>query len=140
MYSRAGDYDLQTADTDDVDARIRLIKQSGATLMISLHCNAFTDSSEWGAQVFFNASNNPENKRLAGLVHQALAEDIDTPREPSSRLDHFMLNHSAVPSVTVEMGFLSNPKEEGLLGSHSHQQKIAASIHRAIVGFFAPTV
>lgn len=135
VYSRTGDYDLQTADKDDVDERIRLIKSSGATLVVSLHCNAFTDPSEYGAQTFYDSSMNPESKRLALLVQDKLAMSTDSPREASARLDHFILNHSAVPAVTIEMGFLSNAKEEGLLGSHSYQQKLAESIHAALVEF-----
>ena len=140
VYSRTGDYDLQVGDKDDRDERIKLIELSGATIVISLHCNAFTDPSEWGAQTFYNASMNPESKRLALLVQDELVKATESPRAASARLDHFILSHSAVPSVTVEMGFLSNPREEGLLGSHSYQQKIAECIRRAVVSFVSGSV
>ncbi|MGE5580770.1 MAG: N-acetylmuramoyl-L-alanine amidase family protein [Bacillota bacterium] len=135
VYSRTGDYDLQTDDKDDVEERIRLIKSTGATIVISLHANAFTDSSEWGAQTFFNSSKNKENKRLAELIQARLKEKTETPREASAKLEHFILNHSNVPSATVELGFLSNPREEGLLGSHSYQQDLAECIRQAIREF-----
>ena len=135
VYSRTGDHDPQTGSTDDVEGRIRLIRSSGATIVISLHCNAFTDPSEWGAQTFYNASMNPESKRLAQLVQVKLIEETETPRDASAKLEHFILNNSKVPAVTVEMGFLSNPREEGLLGSHSYQQTLADSIRDAVVEF-----
>jgi N-acetylmuramoyl-L-alanine amidase len=135
--TRPGDYDLETDDKDDVTERIKLIKSSGATIVISLHCNAFTDSSEWGAQTFYNSSKNKENKRLAELIQAQLKEKTGTTREASSRLEHFILNNSSVPSATIELGFLSNPHEEGLLGSPSYQQDLAEYIHQAILNFVA---
>ncbi len=137
VYTRTGDYDLETDDKDDVTERIKLIKSSGATIVISLHCNAFTDSSEWGAQTFYNSSKNKENKRLAELIQAQLKEKTGTTREASSRLEHFILNNSSVPSATIELGFLSNPHEEGLLGSPSYQQDLAEYIHQAILNFVA---
>ncbi len=140
VYSRTGDYDLQVNGKDDIEERIKIVKSSGATMVISLHCNAFPDRSEWGAQTFYNASMNPRNREFAHLVQDELVKATGSPREASARLDHFMLNHSTVPSVTVEMGFLSNPKEEGLLGSHMYQQKIAECIRRAVVSFVSAGV
>lgn len=140
IYSRTGDYDLQTETRDDIEERIRLIKSSGATIVISLHCNAFGDRAEWGAQTFYNAAMNPRSKQLAEKVQSELVEATGSLRAASARLDHFILNHSQVPAVTVEMGFLSNPKEEGLLGTHAYQQKIADCIKRAVLSFVSSGV
>jgi len=135
VYSRTGDYDLQAGTKDDVEERTKLTQSSGATMVISLHCNAFGDPSEWGAQTFYNASLNPRSKQLAERVQAELVKVTGSPRAASARLDHFILNHSAVPAVTVELGFLSNPKEEGLLGSYSYQQKLAECMRRAVLTF-----
>lgn len=135
VYSRTGDYDLESEDRSDVKARIDLIESSGATLVISLHCNAFTDSAEYGAQTFYNAQRHPESGRLAETIQKELQEHTDTYREASARIDHFILNASEVPAVTVELGFLSNPREENLLGSASYRRKLADILERAIIKF-----
>ncbi len=140
VYTRTGDYDLETEDKDDVEERIKLIKTSGATIAISLHCNSFTDSSEWGAQTFYSASKHSDSKRLAQLVQAQLIEETGTERDISSNLAHFILSNSEVPTVTVEMGFLTNRDEEKLLGSASYQQKIAECIRKAVLEFVAGEV
>ncbi len=140
VYSRTGDYDLETDDVDDTQARLRLIDSSEATMVLSIHCNAFTDPRERGAQTFYNASRNPRSKELAGLIQAELAKDTFTEREISARLDHFMLNYGQKPAVTVELGFLSNPEEEELLGTPSYQQKLAECIRRAIISFVEASV
>ncbi len=135
VYSRTGDYDLESPDVDDVTARQRLIDSSGATIVLSLHCNAFTDSYERGAQTFYNAKRHPDSEKLAGLIQEILAKETETDRESSARLDHFMLNYGEVPAATVELGFLSNPEEEALLGTPAYQQKLAECIRQAVISF-----
>ena len=41
-----------------------------------------------------------------------------------------------IPSILVEVGYISNPKEEKLLSSNNFQSKIAAGLKRSIVQFF----
>lgn len=43
-----------------------------------------------------------------------------------------VLKGQGIPSVLVETAFISNPQEERLLITHSHQQKIAEAIYRGI--------
>jgi N-acetylmuramoyl-L-alanine amidase len=135
VYSRTGDYDLEGEGKSDVQERINLIESSGATLVISLHCNAFSDPAEYGAQTFYNAEKHPDSRRLAETIQRELQENTDTYREASARIDHFILNASDVPAVTVELGFLSNPHEESLLGSASYRRKLADILRQAIIDF-----
>ena len=43
-----------------------------------------------------------------------------------------------VPSVLIELGYMSNPADERLLLSTDHQRKLARGIARAIDGYFGP--
>lgn len=52
--------------------------------------------------------------------------------EQPHRQAPFVVLRSAVPSVLVEVGFLSNPDEEKLLRSREHRVRIAASISTAV--------
>ncbi|MCA9400931.1 MAG: N-acetylmuramoyl-L-alanine amidase, partial [Candidatus Omnitrophica bacterium] len=45
----------------------------------------------------------------------------------------YVLRNTLVPSVLVEVGFLSNPKEEKLLIDRGYQQKIAQGIAEGII-------
>ncbi|MGX9419457.1 LysM peptidoglycan-binding domain-containing protein [Vibrio sp. WJH972] len=47
-----------------------------------------------------------------------------------------VLKSPDIPSVLVETGFISNPKEEKLLFSRLHQDKLANSMTKAIVQYF----
>jgi N-acetylmuramoyl-L-alanine amidase len=135
VYTRIGDYDLETDDIGDVAARIKLMNESKPSAVVSIHCNAFTDSYERGAQTFYNSTGHKDSEELARLIQDELIASTGTEREISARLDHFILDNTDAPAATVELGFLSNPNEEELLGSGEYQQKLAECLYRGIAAF-----
>ncbi len=53
-----------------------------------------------------------------------------------ARHAHFMVLRAAdVPSVLVEMGFMSNPRDEAALRLEAHRARIAAALRRAIEAY-----
>nr|WP_251058313.1 LysM peptidoglycan-binding domain-containing protein [Vibrio cincinnatiensis] len=50
-----------------------------------------------------------------------------------------VLKSPDIPSVLVEMGFISNPVEERLLFQRSHQDKLARALAKALVQYFEET-
>ncbi|HAI21870.1 MAG TPA: N-acetylmuramoyl-L-alanine amidase CwlD, partial [Clostridiales bacterium UBA8153] len=62
----------------------------------------------------FYQAHNPESQRLATILQTQLARGTGiTTRQALSKLDHCMLVKVNTPAVTVEAGFLSNPREAG---------------------------
>lgn len=47
-----------------------------------------------------------------------------------------VLKSSDIPSVLIETGFISNPKEEQRLNNSAHQQKLAKAINTALTAYF----
>ena len=48
-----------------------------------------------------------------------------------------VLKASDIPSVLVEMGFMSNQHDEAALRQAAHRATVAAALHRAIDSYFA---
>ena len=46
-----------------------------------------------------------------------------------------MLSRATMPSVLIELGFLSNKEEEKLLGKSKYRLKIAKALFESIVDF-----
>jgi len=103
--------------------------------VVSIHCNDFEDPRIKGAQVFYKSSTDELSGRLAELIQKELEASTGTSREVSDEIDHFMLEGTQVPAVTVELGFLSNPDEEKLLGSPGYQETLADCICNAVILF-----
>lgn len=76
-----------------------------------------------------------ESARLARRVVGALEPTIGMLANPD-RHAHFMVLRAAdIPSVLVEMGFMSNKKDEFALRRPEHRTSIAAAMRHAVEGF-----
>jgi len=72
-------------------------------------------------------------------VVQALRRDVGLLTHPA-RHAHFMVLRAAdVPSVLVEMGFMSNPQDEAALRTAAHRAQVAAAVRGAIEAHLAAT-
>ena len=74
--------------------------------------------------------------RFAGTLVNELARDIKTLRRSHRFAGFAVLKAPDIPSVLVELGYLSNATEERLLQDPGHRHKIARAIHRGIDRFF----
>ena len=71
-----------------------------------------------------------------GLVHE-LRGSMRLLRKNHRFAGFAVLKAPDIPSVLIEMGYLSNKQDERLLRDSGHRHKIAESIVRSIDGFFA---
>ena len=119
---------------DDMKKRAEIINKSGAQILISIHMNKFSGSSENGAQVFFEQGNK-ESEELANSIRDILVANFDNARELTLAGDYYILNQTEPIGVIVECGFLSNPTEEQLLQQEEYQNKMCYSIFCGIINF-----
>jgi N-acetylmuramoyl-L-alanine amidase len=115
--------------------RAEIANRAHAGLFLRPHCDGADNSGPTGIQTLVPASTKwtgtivaPSTKagRLveASVVSATRAND----RGITPRSDLAGFNWSKVPSVLVEMGFLSNPAEERRLVSAGYQQPLAEGI------------
>jgi N-acetylmuramoyl-L-alanine amidase len=67
----------------------------------------------------------------------SLGQDVPLLENPARHAAFAVLKAADIPSVLVEMGFMSNPHDEAALRESSHRSRVAAALHRAIDGYFA---
>jgi N-acetylmuramoyl-L-alanine amidase len=135
LYTEGGT--IRKKKNEDLRNRKRLFDESNADLVISIHSNSFQESKYYGAQAFYNP--NCEASKLASeLIQEELIRVLDNgnTRKAKAKNDVYILKNVKVPTVIVECGFLSNPKEEILLQNPDYQQKIAWSIYVGILKYF----
>ncbi len=143
-FSRVGVYVIMTREKDidysampeagaltkkrrDLLYRVRMANESNADLLISIHVNSFPQSIWSGAQCFYD-SELPESKRLAEAIQNSLVTRLGPNRRKAQSADYLILKATKIPSVTVEVGFISNPREEELLADPEYREKLAESI------------
>ena len=76
--------------------------------------------------------------RLQRSVVGSLGRDVPLLPNPARHAAFAVLKAADIPSVLVEMGFMSNQGDEAALRLTSHRETIAAALHRAIDAYFTP--
>ncbi|MBV8522507.1 MAG: N-acetylmuramoyl-L-alanine amidase [Acetobacteraceae bacterium] len=74
--------------------------------------------------------------RLARSVVSSLGRDVPLLVNPSRHAAFVVLKAIDIPSVLVEMGFMSNPQDEADLRQGDHRTRIAAAMKRAVDRYF----
>lgn len=120
-------------------------------LMISLHGNSSELSSIEGMEVYFQ----PDQKIDASSILEAIVNDLKSNAKTQQslmlskklqdnwtfspsiirRTPFYVVEKGAVPSVLIEVGFMSNPSELKKLLVDSYQEEIAQSIVNALVAY-----
>jgi N-acetylmuramoyl-L-alanine amidase len=75
--------------------------------------------------------------RMANRVVGALTRDVPLLVNPSRHAGFVVLKAADIPSVLVEMGFMSNPQDEAALRTPQHRSKVAGAMKRAVDAYFA---
>lgn len=116
----------------DLAQRVEIANRLKPVFMLSLHVNWTTKPARSGPLVIYR-KNQLAGKRLALRVQQELNQLYGSDTKPVASKSYYVLTHSRVPSVIVEMGFLSNKTDRQLLLSPQFQQKLADAIAKASV-------
>lgn len=114
----------------DMAARKKIINESNADLVVSIHCNSYPRSDSKGAQVFY-APGSQVGKSNAETMQTVLNASLKSTRL-AMKGDYFILQCSTIPSLLVECGFLTNSEEEKMLITADYQEKVAYNIFSGI--------
>lgn len=140
LLTRDGDYDLAPDDSknrkrDDIHERVRRINESRCLLYVSIHANIYSSPKIYGAQVFYNKTNE-KSKLLAEEIQETITAILqNTNRKARSINDKYLIENSKPLGCLVEIGFLSNPNEVILLQDAYYQEKMAYAIYLGISSF-----
>jgi len=80
---------------------------------------------------------NQSNTFATSLVTELKDDTLMLEHSPHRSAGFAVLKAPDVPSVLIEMGYVSSDKDEALLTNKQHQGRLAKAIHRAIDDFFA---
>ena len=118
----------------DLEERVRKSAQANPDLTVSIHANSFPESMWSGAQTFYKVGCS-EGMRLATAIQDSLVQNLGPNTRRAKSADLYVLKNCTPPVALVEIGFLSNPREESLLRTSEYQQRAAEAIFAGIVNY-----
>ena len=139
---------IMVRDTHDVDLsnseRAEIANKAGADVFIRIHANASDNSDANGAETLCQTRNNPYNadlyaqsRKLSDCVLDALCERCGCNKRHVVETDTMSgINWCKVPVTIVEMGFMSNEKEDRLMATEEYRDKLAEGIANGIDRYF----
>lgn len=134
-----GDPEMQNiyrGNVQDLTRRVELANNNNADIFISIHVNSFPDKRQCGPQTF-SQPGSEESKKLAEDIQKELNNFLENPGRKAKQVDYFANRMTKMPSVIVEIGFISNTREERLMLDPVYQNKIAWSIYAGIARYMA---
>ncbi|WP_058300229.1 N-acetylmuramoyl-L-alanine amidase CwlD [Gorillibacterium timonense] len=124
--------------TEDLVRRAQALNERNIDLFLTIHMNSIPSPKWSGAQAFYTA-NHPDNAALAALIQDEIRRNLANTDRVAKPVDKtvYLLKMMKVPSVLVELGFLSNPGEARSLSQPSYQQKLAATVYQGVLRYLS---
>jgi len=137
IMTRTTDIDVAApgvSDATELQARVDKAPPN-ADLFISVHCNAFSNGNANGVETY-HAPTAVKGERLARLLNEELLRLGGLNNRGVKAARFYVMTHSKCPASLIELGFITNPREEKLLASNDYQQKLAQAINNAVNRYF----
>lgn len=140
---------IMTRTENDVDIsnaeRARIAESANADIFVRIHANASDDPSDSGALAICMTPDNPycarlyqESRRLCDVLLDALTAATSAVNRGVWETDTMSgINWASMPVTIVEMGFMSNEREDRLMAMPEYQLKLAYGIANGIDRYFA---
>ena len=128
---------IREKKVSDMKNRVKIANIEEADIFVSIHLNKIEQSEYCGWQTFYQ-KNNEKSKLLAKKIQSNLNYSIqkENKRDIMSLSGKYIMDNIKIPTVTVECGFLSNPKELKDLVEDKYQSELAWGIYTGIVDYF----
>lgn len=128
---------IRAKKNEDLTNRVKMINESNADMVISIHLNSFPQEQYYGAHVFYQ-NNNMNGKIAAEMLQDSLKSILDkeNKRVPQVKKGIKIMDDTTAPVLLIECGFLSNPTEEKRLISEDYQEKTAWAIYTGLIKYF----
>ena len=127
---------IMTRDTDNfisLEGRTDMANDIDADLFVSIHANAINLSRPDvnGLETYYYQS----GRRLAEIIHWSILNGVNIDDRGIRRARFYVLRHSTMPAVLIEVGFLTGEVDASHLKDPNHRRQMAEAIARGIVEY-----
>ena len=106
--------------------------ESDSDLFISIHCNAFNGNAKGTEVCVYNLYG--EGAKLGQCIQDQIVNSLNTvDRGLKERSGLYVLKHTNMPAVLVELAFIDNPDDNSLL--RDNQDDFARAIARGVTDY-----
>ena len=132
---------ILTRSTDiflELSERTTIANNSTGDAFISIHGDSFSSTSK-GTTTYYNSTvnfNGPRSETLGNAIQKSMISSMNTYNRGVKEQNFYVNRMNQLPSVLVELAFISNPNEEALLKTTAFRQKAAVGITKGLEEYF----
>lgn len=116
-----------------LEERVRITNQVNPNLFLSVHINSLQSISDaHGIETYYQTD---RSLPLAVRVHDSLVSGLGAPDRSVRKARFYVINHTPVPAILAEVGYITNKTERDRLISSEYQIKIANALARGVMLF-----
>ncbi|WP_082306988.1 N-acetylmuramoyl-L-alanine amidase [Bacillus sp. FJAT-27245] len=134
---------FMTRSTDvflELSQRTAIANASDYDAFISLHANANTSQTPRGTETYYNTTvnfNGVKSAKMADSIQKNLVSTIGTPSRGVKEQEFYVNRMNELPSILIELAFISNKTEETLMRSDTFRRNSAIGIRKGLEEYFS---
>lgn len=113
--------------------RVTISEKNDPDIFVSIHVNSSVRPEITGVETHYY---HQESMALAQTVHASLASAVQSPNRGLFKSKFYVINHTTVPAILVEIGFISNSGEREQLVGEKRKQATAKAIADGVENYF----
>ncbi len=134
---RSKGYKVALVRSDDtfvsLEDRVTFADAQEPEIFVSVHVNSAVSNDPCGIETHWY---HDYSKNLAEIIHKHMIKQIPSSKDRGLfKSKFYVINHTTVPAVLCEIGFLSNPEERNELITDSRKQRTAKAIAEGIIEY-----
>jgi N-acetylmuramoyl-L-alanine amidase len=117
----------------DLAPRVTMAERANADLFVSIHANAVGPNRPdvSGLETYYYSN----GQRLAQTIHNSILQSMDVKNRGVRRARFYVLRKSSMPSVLVEVGFVTGREDAAKLSNPTYRSQMAQAIARGILQY-----
>lgn len=108
----------------ELDGRVKYANDLGADAFISIHGNKYTAGTR-GTETYYYT---PQSLQFANIMHSQVVKAAGFPDRKVRQNDFRVIKYTTMPSILIEVGYLSNVTDESWMYTEDFQNRVAAGI------------
>ena len=119
--------------TVSLQERVDIAEGKDEDVFVSIHVNSSENTSPVGTETHYY---HQYSYNLAKCIQAELAKNVtESPNRGLIKSRFYVINHTTVPAILVEIGFISNPEEKHEMTTPQRKQATAEGIAEGIIEY-----
>ncbi|MFJ7371310.1 N-acetylmuramoyl-L-alanine amidase [Lysinibacillus sp. NPDC098008] len=133
-------YMTRTGDTyPSLQDRVDFTQANYGEIFVSIHVNAASSTSASGTETYYAISTGDmyqEDIDLATFVNNQIVNNLNMKNRGVKQQQYYVIRNMAIPSILVELGFLTNSQDRNKMTDDQYVKVFAESIYNGILQYY----